>query len=95
MCRSFELLCVCIPLQPFLGSGEASNRVVGKIKLGSETLSTIDGHWDQEVFIKDKRTGVSTCICSCEEFYIMSHTQGPHWHEELYINMDINILLGE
>ena len=44
--------------QPFLGSGEASNKLSGKIKLGSETLSTIDGHWDQEVYIKDKRTGV-------------------------------------
>ena len=45
--------------QPFLGSGEASNKVTGKIKLGEETLATIDGKWDQEVNIKDKYTGVS------------------------------------
>ena len=46
-------------VQPFLGSGEASNRIVGKIKLGTETLATLDGHWDQEIYMKDKRTGVS------------------------------------
>ena len=47
-------------LKPFLGSGEASNRIIGKIKLGAETLATFDGHWDQEIFINDRRTGV--CI---------------------------------
>lgn len=51
-----------VVLQPFLGSGEASNRIVGKIKLGGETLSTIDGHWDQEITLKDKRTGVCRMI---------------------------------
>jgi hypothetical protein len=45
-------------LQPFLGSDESSNRVVGRIKLGSETLATIEGHWDQEVHIVDKSSGV-------------------------------------
>ena len=45
-------------LQPFLGSGEASNRITGKIKLGTETLCTLEGHWDQDIYIKDKRTGV-------------------------------------
>ncbi|GAB1598485.1 Hypothetical predicted protein [Argonauta hians] len=43
-------------LKPFLGSGEASNRIVGRIKMGSDTLAVIEGHWDQEVFIKDKRS---------------------------------------
>ncbi len=45
--------------QPFLGAGDASNKLSGKIKLGSETIATIDGHWDQEVFLKDRRTGVN------------------------------------
>lgn len=45
--------------QPFLGIGEASNKIVGKIKMGPDTLANIEGHWDQEIFIKDKATGVS------------------------------------
>jgi len=55
----------CCWLQPFLGSGEASNCISGKIRLGDETLATVSGHWDQEVFIKDKRSEVSSIIdCS-------------------------------
>ena len=45
--------------QPIFGSGEASNKVVGKFKLGSETLATLEGKWDQEIYIKEKLTGVS------------------------------------
>jgi len=52
-------------LQPFLGSGEASNCISGKIRFGDETLATVSGHWDQEVFIKDKRSEV-TCWCCFE-----------------------------
>ena len=52
-------MCYSCHLQPFLGTGEASNRITGKIKLGAETLATLDGHWDQEIYIKEKRTGVS------------------------------------
>ncbi|XP_064602023.1 oxysterol-binding protein-related protein 8-like isoform X2 [Liolophura sinensis] len=44
-------------LKPFLGSGGASNRVAGKIKLASDTLATIEGHWDMDIYIKDKNTG--------------------------------------
>ena len=47
-------------LQPFLGIGEASNKIHGKIKMGGDTLATIDGHWDQDIYIKDKATGVCT-----------------------------------
>ena len=58
--KSFSKLheSVCVIFQPFLGSGEASNRISGRLKLGSQTLATLDGHWDQEIFIKDKSTGV-------------------------------------
>ena len=45
-------------LQPFLGGGEFTNAISGRIMLGKETLVTISGHWDEEIFIKDKRTGV-------------------------------------
>ncbi|XP_034488250.1 oxysterol-binding protein-related protein 8 isoform X2 [Drosophila innubila] len=47
-------------LKPFLGGSDATNVVVGKIKLGKETLATIQGHWDKELRIKDLRTGDET-----------------------------------
>jgi len=45
-----------------LGSGEASNCISGKIRFGDETLATVSGHWDQEVFIKDKRSEVPAVL---------------------------------
>ncbi|KAF6034093.1 OSBPL8 [Bugula neritina] len=42
---------------PFMGSSDSSNKISGKIKFGHETLFTLDGRWDQEVFLKDKSTG--------------------------------------
>lgn len=42
-----------------MGSSESTNKISGKIKMGHETLFTVEGKWDQEVFIKDKSTGVS------------------------------------
>jgi len=50
--------------QPFLGGGEFTNAVSGRIMLGKETLVTIHGHWDEEITIKDKRTGV----CNIKHF---------------------------
>eukprot|EP00092_Neocalanus_flemingeri_P017375 GFUD01018792.1.p1 GENE.GFUD01018792.1~~GFUD01018792.1.p1 ORF type:complete len:875 (-),score=158.49 GFUD01018792.1:894-3350(-) len=44
-------------LRPFLGGGELTNAVSGRIKIGKETLAVIDGHWDDKVTIKDKKTG--------------------------------------
>lgn len=44
-------------LKPFLGSGEASNRIVGKFKCGSDTIATLEGRWDQEIHYKDKSSG--------------------------------------
>jgi hypothetical protein len=32
--------------------------VSGKLRLGKDVLFTIDGHWDDTVMIKDKKTGV-------------------------------------
>ena len=47
-------------LKPFLG-GEM-NVVYGKIKLGNETLATIEGHWDKSIAIKEKRTGTTSML---------------------------------
>ncbi|KAH8388468.1 hypothetical protein KR093_007458 [Drosophila rubida] len=49
-------------LKPFLGGSESTNVVVGKIKLGKDTLATIQGHWDKECRIKDMRTGDETLL---------------------------------
>ena len=38
-------------LRPFLGGGEFTNAVSGRLKLGKETLAVIDGHWDDKVRI--------------------------------------------
>ncbi|XP_061107547.1 oxysterol-binding protein-related protein 8 isoform X2 [Conger conger] len=45
-------------LKPFLGSDDSVNQILGKIKLGKEVLATLEGHWDSEIFINDKKTGV-------------------------------------
>ncbi|XP_028810103.1 oxysterol-binding protein-related protein 8 isoform X2 [Denticeps clupeoides] len=45
-------------LKPFLGSSDSVNQISGKIKLGKEVLATLEGHWDSEIFINDKKTGV-------------------------------------
>jgi hypothetical protein len=36
--------------------------VSGKIRLGKETLETLDGRWDDSVVVKDKKSGVSPAI---------------------------------
>ncbi|XP_043943191.1 oxysterol-binding protein-related protein 8-like [Protopterus annectens] len=42
-------------LKPLIGG--SLNQVVGKIKMRSEVLSTVKGHWDREVIVRDKKTG--------------------------------------
>ena len=44
-------------LRPFLGGGELTNAVSGRIKIGKETIAVIEGHWDETVTITDKKTG--------------------------------------
>ncbi|KAF7287501.1 hypothetical protein GWI33_001461 [Rhynchophorus ferrugineus] len=44
-------------LKPFLGGSEQTNCITGRLKLGKETLATIEGYWDGTIHIKDKRTG--------------------------------------
>ena len=49
-------------LRPFLGGGEFTNAISGKIRLAKETLVTIDGHWDDSVKMKDKKTGLEEVL---------------------------------
>uniref|UniRef100_A0A669DJ21 Oxysterol-binding protein n=1 Tax=Oreochromis niloticus TaxID=8128 RepID=A0A669DJ21_ORENI len=44
-------------LKPFLGGSGSVNQINGKIFVGEEVLATVDGHWDNEVFIHEKRSG--------------------------------------
>uniref|UniRef100_A0A667X4S8 Oxysterol-binding protein n=1 Tax=Myripristis murdjan TaxID=586833 RepID=A0A667X4S8_9TELE len=44
-------------LKPFLGGSCSVNQISGKIHVGEELLATVDGHWDSEVFIHEKRSG--------------------------------------
>ncbi|KAF2974724.1 hypothetical protein EK904_001591 [Melospiza melodia maxima] len=46
-------------LKPFLGNNDNVNQISGRIKLGKEVLAVLEGHWDSEVIISDKKTGVS------------------------------------
>ncbi|XP_067416011.1 oxysterol-binding protein-related protein 8 isoform X2 [Emydura macquarii macquarii] len=46
-------------LKPFLGNNDSVNQISGKIKLGKEVLATLEGHWDSEIFISDKKTDIS------------------------------------
>uniref|UniRef100_A0A803VBD6 Oxysterol-binding protein n=1 Tax=Ficedula albicollis TaxID=59894 RepID=A0A803VBD6_FICAL len=46
-------------LKPFLGNNDSVNQISGRIKLGKEVLAVLEGHWDSEVTISDKKTGVS------------------------------------
>ncbi|XP_039559821.1 oxysterol-binding protein-related protein 8 isoform X1 [Passer montanus] len=46
-------------LKPFLGNNDSVNQISGKIKLGKEVLAFLEGHWDSEVIISEKKTGVS------------------------------------
>lgn len=49
-------------LKPFLGGSEYTNLVTGRLKLGKETLATINGHWDSEIKIKDSKTSEETIL---------------------------------
>ncbi|XP_018608134.2 oxysterol-binding protein-related protein 5-like isoform X2 [Scleropages formosus] len=44
-------------LKPFLGSSSSVNQISGKIRSGEEVLANIDGHWDAEVILHEKKTG--------------------------------------
>ncbi|XP_058806824.1 oxysterol-binding protein-related protein 8 isoform X2 [Phymastichus coffea] len=49
-------------LKPFLGGSDQLNMVVGRIKLGKETLANISGYWDGQITITDKRTGQDSVL---------------------------------
>ena len=49
-------------LKPFFGGAEASNAVVGKVKLGTKTIASLEGKWDGEILWKeDGENQVPSC----------------------------------
>ncbi|XP_050711635.1 oxysterol-binding protein-related protein 8-like isoform X3 [Eriocheir sinensis] len=44
-------------LRPFLSGYDANNMLSGKMKLGKDTLATLEGHWDGKITLTDRRTG--------------------------------------
>nr|XP_006812325.1 PREDICTED: oxysterol-binding protein-related protein 8-like [Saccoglossus kowalevskii] len=70
-------------LKPLLGSSDNVNHIVGKIKLGKETIATIDGKWDGEVYIKDKRTGETELFWNVTDDVRKSRLKRyiPNWDE--------------
>ncbi|KAJ8247582.1 hypothetical protein GJAV_G00247980 [Gymnothorax javanicus] len=51
-------------LKPFLGSSCSVNLITGKISSEEEVLATVDGHWDGEVLLREKKTGHQAVLWS-------------------------------
>ncbi|XP_031420208.1 oxysterol-binding protein-related protein 5 [Clupea harengus] len=51
-------------LKPFLGSACHVNQISGKIRLGDDVMATVEGHWDGEVFMQEKRSGQQEVLWS-------------------------------
>ncbi|KAI1889865.1 hypothetical protein AGOR_G00167320 [Albula goreensis] len=51
-------------LKPFLGSSCNVNQITGKIRTDDDVLATVEGHWDGEVLLHEKKTGHRTVLWS-------------------------------
>ncbi|GCB64243.1 hypothetical protein scyTo_0000255 [Scyliorhinus torazame] len=51
-------------LKPFLGGSDTVNQITGKITLEDEVQATLEGHWDRDVCIHEKKTGLSVVFWS-------------------------------
>ncbi|XP_014615032.1 PREDICTED: oxysterol-binding protein-related protein 8 isoform X1 [Polistes canadensis] len=81
-------------LKPFLGGSEQMNQVVGRIRLGKETLATISGYWDGQIMITDKRTGQESIFFNpttevrknrLKKYTVPLEYQGPWESEKLWL----------
>lgn len=91
-------------LKPFLGGSELCNNVIGKIKLGKETLCTLDGHWDSVMKVKDKRTSQEVVLWSALEeakksrlkrYNVVFEYQYDFESEKLWKNVTNAIIKGD
>ncbi|XP_037070276.1 oxysterol-binding protein-related protein 5-like [Pollicipes pollicipes] len=72
------------------------NKVAGRIRLGQQTLATIDGKWDGDVFLTDKHTNERELLWSptpetrarrLPRFTVPLEEQAPHESERLWLRM--------
>lgn len=80
-------------LKPFLGGGEYTNLVTGKLKLGKQTLATINGHWDGNITMKDTRTNEESILLAVtpelrqkrlKRYTVQFDAQAPNESERLW-----------
>ncbi|XP_037087750.1 oxysterol-binding protein-related protein 8-like [Pollicipes pollicipes] len=88
-------------LKPMWSGPDDCNRVAGKVRLGRETLATIDGKWDGQVFFTDKRTGKretlwnptpDVCRQRLKRFTVPMEAQGEWESERLWAKVSKEIL---
>lgn len=91
-------------LKPFLGGNDYCNLIVGKIKLGKETLATLEGHWDTEIRIRDKKSGHEDSLWKADQdarsrrlkrLVVPIDSQGDWESEKLWINVTNAISRGD
>lgn len=80
-------------LKPFLGGSEYTNLVTGKLKLGKQTLATINGHWDGSITMKDIRTNEESILLAVsselrqkrlKRYTVQFDAQAPNESERLW-----------
>lgn len=82
-----------------LGGSEYTNLVTGKLKLGKQTLATINGHWDGSISMKDSRTGEESLLLSANElrpkrlkrYTVQLDAQSPNESERLWAHVSAAI----
>ncbi|XP_076861792.1 oxysterol-binding protein-related protein 5 isoform X2 [Brachyhypopomus gauderio] len=88
-------------LKPFLGSSCNVNQVSGKIRVGEDVLATVDGHWDGEVLLHEKKTGHQVVLWNpsaevrrqrLKRQVVQLTQQGPFESERLWTNVTSAIM---
>ncbi|XP_077284172.1 oxysterol-binding protein-related protein 8 [Arctopsyche grandis] len=54
-------------LKPFIGGADSINMVSGRIRYHKETVATLEGHWDDKIDIKDRRTQEESILINVSE----------------------------
>ncbi|KAF5283392.1 hypothetical protein FQA39_LY04768 [Lamprigera yunnana] len=90
-------------LKPFLGGIDQINCITGRLKLGKETLATLEGYWDGIIKIKDRRTGEEQVLWNpatvkntrLKRFTVSIEQQGEFESEKLWQHVSASILCDD
>lgn len=83
-------------LKPFLGGSEYTNLVTGKLRLGKQTMASINGHWDGSISMKDSRTGEESVLFAAtpeirqkrlKRFTVALEAQAPNESDRLWTHV--------